>query len=55
MLWVAKKMCYFLAKYQSIIVALHPTNSALIAALAAANVACSTLANELEAVREYGV
>lgn len=55
LLWVAKKMCYFLAKYQSVIVALYPTNDALIAALAAANAACSTLATELELVREYGV
>jgi hypothetical protein len=54
LLWVAKRLCQLVADYGSVITALYPSNAALIAALAAANAACSTLAAELEMVRDYG-
>lgn len=54
LLGLAIKMCNFLSRYTVVITALYPTNTALLAALAAANAACGTLATELEAVREYG-
>lgn len=54
-LLVAKEMCRLLAKFTPVIVALYPENTALNAALAAANSACAVLATELEQVRDYGV
>ena len=54
MLQVAKRLCELIVKFGPLIGTLYPSNTALQAALAAANAACGTLATELEAVREYG-
>jgi hypothetical protein len=54
MLEVAKRLCSLIVKFSPLISSLYPSNTALQAALAAANAACGTLAIELEAVREYG-
>lgn len=51
---IASEMCRLLAKFSPIIAAKYPTNAALIAALAAANAACSVLDAELKQVRETG-
>ena len=51
---VAKRMCDLIVRYGDVIALLYPTNTALIAALAAANAACGVLAAELAKVREYG-
>lgn len=50
----ARELCRLLAKFNDIIVLLYPSSPALHAALAAANAACATLAQELNKVREYG-
>lgn len=54
MLSIAQRLCVFIGKYGSVIVSLYPTNTALAAALEAANAACATLASELAKVRELG-
>jgi hypothetical protein len=51
---VAMRLCSLLARYSSVITTLYPNNATLLAALAAASAACSTLTNELAKVREYG-
>lgn len=54
LLAIAVRMCKIIAKATPIITQLYPSNTALLAALAAANAACQTLSSELAAVREYG-
>lgn len=54
LLEVAQRLCDLVNRYGPIIALRYPTNAALLAALAAASAACSVLANELAAVREYG-
>lgn len=54
LLRIAQELCKYVAKYGTTIGLLYPSNTALQAALAAANAACAELANELAAVREYG-
>lgn len=54
MVSVAKRLCDLINRYGFIITGLYPTNTALAAALAAANAACANLHAELEAVREIG-
>lgn len=51
---VAKRLCILLGKYSGLLSALYPTNTALIAALAAAQAACTTLIAEVEGVLEPG-
>jgi hypothetical protein len=51
---VAERLCFLIVKFTPVIQQLYPTNSALMAALAAANAACAALHVELAAVREYG-
>ncbi len=52
---VARRMCLLITKFTPVIVNLYPSNSQLLAALAAANAACAALHEELAEVREYGV
>lgn len=54
MILVAKELCRLLAKFTPIITAQFPSNTALLAALAAANTACAALAAQLQLVKEYG-
>ena len=51
---VARRMCNLITKFTPVIIQLYPSNTALIAALAAANTACAALHAELAEVREYG-
>lgn len=51
---ISKRLCIYLTRYSGVIEKLYPDNSALLAALAAAQTACAVLAVELEKVREYG-
>ncbi|HET8669988.1 MAG TPA: hypothetical protein VFM05_04995 [Candidatus Saccharimonadales bacterium] len=51
---VARRMCNLITKFTPVITALYPTNSELLAALAAANTACAALHAQLSEVREYG-
>lgn len=53
-LQVARELCRLITKFSPVIASLYPSNTALQAALAAANAACETLASELTAVRELG-
>lgn len=52
---VARRLCLLVVKFTPVIQARYPGNANLLAALEAANVACSALHVELAAVREYGV
>lgn len=54
MMQVARRLCDLIIKFSPIIAQAYPGNAALMAALAAANAACSELHMELIAVREYG-
>jgi hypothetical protein len=54
LLHIAKEMCRLITKFTPVITQLYPTNTALLAALAAANTACAALEAQLAAVREYG-
>jgi len=47
-------MCKAVVKFTPVIELLFPTNTALQAALVAANAACAELASELRLVRDYG-
>jgi hypothetical protein len=47
-------MCQLITDFTPVITTLYGGNSALLAALAAANAACATLHAELAGVREYG-
>jgi len=51
---VAHQMCKYIVAFTPAIQRAYPSNSALLAALAAANAACGVLASELQEVREYG-
>lgn len=51
---VALELCRLITKFSPVIVATYPSATALHAALAAANAACSVLHVELSEVREYG-
>lgn len=51
---VARRLCLLITKFTPVIVQLYPSNAALLAALSAANAACSALHEELANVREYG-
>ena len=51
---VAREMCRLIVNFTPVIERLYGDNAALMAALAAANAACSALHAELAAVREYG-
>lgn len=51
---VARRMCQLITDFTPVLVALYPSNTALKAALAAANAACATLHAELAEVRELG-
>lgn len=51
---LAASMCKYLTKYSALIAFLHSENTALIAALAAAKLACAELEAELLGVRDYG-
>lgn len=51
---IAQELCRLITKFTPVITALYPGNTALLAALAAANAACATLVEEVSAVREYG-
>jgi hypothetical protein len=50
----AKLLCDIMNKFAPIIVSQYPTNTALAAALAAAQAACAALDIEIEKVRLYG-
>lgn len=52
---VAKEMCRLINLFTPVIQKLYPTNTALLAALAAANAACGVLHLELEEVQTVGV
>ena len=54
MLQVATRLCQLITKFTPVLTTLYSGNTALLAALAAANSACAVLAQELAAVREYG-
>jgi hypothetical protein len=54
LIWVARRLCLLVVQFTPVIQRTYPENTALLAALAAANAACSVLGTELEAVREYG-
>lgn len=54
MMIVAQKMCRLIVKFTPIITLQFPTNTDLLASLAAANVACAALEAQLALVREYG-
>jgi hypothetical protein len=51
---IARRMCDLIVRFTPTIQQLYPTNSALLAALAAANAACAVLHMELSEVREVG-
>lgn len=51
---VAHELCRLITKFTPVIQAAYPSNTALLAALAAANAACSALESELVSVREFG-
>ena len=51
---LAKELCRKVAKFSPLITVAFPENADLLAALAAAQVACSALGSETEAVLVYG-
>lgn len=54
MIQVATTLCRLIIKFTPVIQTLYPSNTALMAALAAANAACAELVAEASAVRELG-
>jgi hypothetical protein len=54
LLLLAVALCRMIARATPVITLLYPTNSALLASLAAANAACGELSAQLALVREYG-
>lgn len=50
----AQYLCRTLAKFSGVIAVKYPDNTALLAALAAANTACQVLLTEAAKVRDYG-
>lgn len=51
---VASELCRLVTKFSPVIASIYPTNTALLAAIAAAGAACETLRIELDKVRETG-
>lgn len=51
---IAHELCRLITKFTPVITSLYPSNTALLAALAAANAACAALETELQAVRDIG-
>lgn len=51
---LAAALCSALTKFAPIITAKYPDNAALLAALVAAQAACSVLVAQLDGVRDYG-
>lgn len=51
---VANELCRLIVKFSPVIQLAYPGNSAVLAALAAANAACAALSEELVAIREIG-
>lgn len=54
LMFAANKLCSLIARATPLVTRLYGDNANLMAALAAANVACAALHAELEAVRDYG-
>jgi len=54
MMTAAKILCRLIVDFTPVIQRLYPTNTSLLAALAAANAACATLHAELGEIRSYG-
>lgn len=54
LLKLARQLCAAVNKFAPIIRAKYPSNVTLMAALAAAEVMCSTFIDEFEAIRNYG-
>lgn len=54
MITVARRLCLLITKFTPVIQHYYPSNTAILAALAAANAACEALRLELEEIREYG-
>lgn len=53
-LMIARRLCQLITKYQSVIILVYPSATALHAALAAAAAACQTLREELDATIPLG-
>ena len=54
MLRIARELCRLITKFTPVIEVAFPGNTALLAALAAANAACATLHSEIVAVTVLG-
>jgi len=54
LLETARILCLLVTKFSPTIIRLYPNNAALLAALAAANTACSVLSAELAPLRDLG-
>lgn len=54
MIKIATRLCQLVVKFTPVITAQFPTNTTLLAALAAANAACSELSAQLALVRDTG-
>jgi len=54
MIQVAQRLCQLIVKFSPLITSQYPSNAALLAALAAANAACSALEAQLVLVRQVG-
>jgi hypothetical protein len=54
MIQVATRLCQLVVKFTPVITAQFPSNATLLAALAAANAACSELSAQLALVRSTG-
>lgn len=54
MIQVATRLCQLVVKFTPVITAQFPSNTTLLAALAAANAACSELSAQLALVRDTG-
>lgn len=54
MMDVGRRLCTLIVKFQPIIMAVYPTNTAVQTALSAALAACQALHDELMAIRDFG-
>jgi len=54
MLKIATVLCRLIVKFTPVLLVQYPTNTALQAALASANAACTALSAQLALVREMG-
>jgi hypothetical protein len=54
MLKIATYLCRLIVKFTPVLTLQYPSNATLLAALAAANAACTALSAQLALVREYG-